>query len=133
MKDLDQRIAVLLLEITEKLTNVSAKSLNPDDAQSKQFIALNQKLNDLVQFHRSFIKLQWGEDELVFRVACFVNEVMLPSISGPELSGSSFHYSLQTVLNIVRPIKGPQSKGGYTVLDEMDRGIERMRDLSALV
>ena len=133
MKDIDQRISLVLLKITEKLTNVAATDLAPDDeTQADTFIALNTKLNDLVRFHRSFVQLQWGEQEIVYRAVCFVEEVMLPSISGPELSGDWFQFTLQTVLNIARPIKGPEGPDAYALLDDMDGGIRQMREISLL-
>jgi hypothetical protein len=133
MKDIDQRIAVVLGKITEKLTSVPAEDLSvDDDDQADAFIMLNKKLNDLVRFHRSFVKLQYGEEEIVYRAVCFVEEVMLPSISGPELSGNWFHYTLQTLINIARPIKGPEGSEAYRYLDDVDDGVQRMREMSLL-
>lgn len=131
--DIDQRIAVVLVKITEKLMSVPAVELGVvTDAQADAFLALNKKLTDLVRFHRSFILLQYGDDDLVYRAVCYVEEVMLPSISGPELTGNWFHYTLQTLINTARPIAGPKGSEAYAFLDDMDNGVKRMRDMSLL-
>ena len=131
MKDIDQRIAAVLLQITAKLVTVPEEDSESDETADR-FFMLNKKLNDLVRFHRSFVQLQWGEEEVVFRAVCFVNEVMLPSISGQDVNGNWFHFSLQTVLNIVRPIKGPESADGYALLNDMEIGVKQMREMSIL-
>lgn len=129
--DIDQRIAVVLVKITEKLVNIPSGDLAAlTDEQIDAFILLNKKLNDLVRFHRSFVQLQWGEEEVVYRAVCFVEEVMLPSISGPDLSGAWFHFTFQTVLNIARPIKGPEGPDAFAFLGDMDNGIIQMREMN---
>jgi hypothetical protein len=130
MKDIDERLAEVIQKITGKLMNVTSENINTDTFDSEAFYRLNKKLLDLARFHRRFIKLQYGEEELVYRAVCYIEEVMLPSISGPELTGNWFHYTLQTVINIARPMLGPSGADGYDFLNDMDKGLQQMREMS---
>jgi len=130
MKDLDTRIAETTQKITEKLLSTPVGGASETRGDADTFFGLNQKLLDLARFHRNFIKLQYGDEEFLFRALSFVEEVMLPSISGPELTGNWFHYTLQTVINIGRPMLGPTGTDAYDFLNDMESGVKRMRELS---
>ena len=131
-RNIDERLASALQRITEKLVGAMAAEHENEDDQAEAFTLLHKKLSDLVRFHRAFIKLQYGDDEFVLRAVCFVEEVMMPSISGPDVSGAWFHFTLQTAINIARPIKGPEGSEGYAFLNELDRGVKQMREMSLL-
>lgn len=124
MSSLDTRIEKVCWRISARLN--AAHDTGGEVGSVMDYIDLHTQLVDLALFHREFIRLQDGDEEVVYRAICFMEEVLLTPFSGISKDGRWFFHNLQSLLSIVAG-NGRMCSETKLFLDDLERGINRMR------
>ena len=124
MSSLDTRIEKVCWRLSARLN--AAKDTAGEVGSVLEYIDLHSKLVDLANFHREHIRFRDGDEEMVYRAICFMEEVLLTPFSGANAGAEWFYYNLQTLLALTSG-QGTMCNDTKRFLDDLQNGIDKFR------
>jgi len=128
MDTLDDRFDKLCWRISTKLTQ-SHGAARTTASGVVEYFDMHTKLCNVAKFHRDFVAMQGGDEEVVYRALCYIEQAVLTPYSGTNHDADWLHYSLQILLGVAHPYRqiGPDAK---KFLDDMRRGIDSASEIT---
>jgi hypothetical protein len=124
LSSLDTRIEKVCWRISARLN--SGKNTGGEAGSVMEYIDLHTKLVDLAHFHREHARFRGGDEEVVYRAICFMEEVLLTPFSGASESPRWFYNNLHTLL-VIASGNGSMCKETKRFLNDLTTGIEKMK------
>jgi hypothetical protein len=124
LSSLDTRIEKICWRISARLN--SGKPTGGEVGSVMEYIELHTKLVDLAHFHREYVRFRGGDEEVVHRAICFMEESLLNPFSGATDGAKWFYYNLHTLVTLAIG-NGRLSGETKLFLNDLQTGLDTLR------